>query len=63
MRACNSDHPIGLWQNVWGPSAIPFAEGYSMPQAMTLDQIEELKQAWVSSTKRADEAGKFPPSR
>lgn len=34
-----------------------------MPQAMTLDQIEELKQAWVSSTKRADEAGKFPPSR
>jgi 2,4-dienoyl-CoA reductase-like NADH-dependent reductase (Old Yellow Enzyme family) len=30
-----------------------------MPQAMTLNEIEEFKQAWVSATRRADEAGTF----
>lgn len=53
-----------LLQNVWAPSAIPFAEGYPMPYEMTLDQIEDLKQAWVRSTERADKAGEhlFFPS-
>lgn len=30
-----------------------------MPKSMTLDEVEEFKQAWVSATKRADEAGAF----
>lgn len=45
------------WKNVWAPSAIPFADGYAQPLEMTLDDIAELKQAFVDCTKRALEAG------
>lgn len=45
------------WKNVWAPSAIPFAEGYAKPIEMTLDNISELKAAFVAGTKRALEAG------
>lgn len=47
----------GGWTDVWAPSAIKFVEGYPEPFEMTLDQIDEFKQAWVRSVKLADAAG------
>ena len=47
----------GGWTDIWAPSAIQFVEGYPQPFEMTLEQIDEFKQAWVRSTKLADEAG------
>lgn len=45
------------WKNVWAPSAIPFAEGYAQPLEMTLENITELKEAFIAGTKRALAAG------
>lgn len=48
----------GGWENVWGPSKIPFAEGtYPDPVEMGDKDIEELKKAWGEATVRSDEAG------
>lgn len=47
----------GGWLDVWAPSAIPFNEQHADPHEMTLEQIEEVTQAFVDSTRRADEAG------
>lgn len=49
---------VGGWpDNVWAPSAVQFNERYPTPKEMTLAQIEELKQAFVASVKRAVKAG------
>jgi 2,4-dienoyl-CoA reductase-like NADH-dependent reductase (Old Yellow Enzyme family) len=40
-----------------GPSDIPFADRFPQPKAMTLQDIEEFKQAWAAATKRAVQAG------
>ncbi|KAK9895366.1 FMN-linked oxidoreductase [Cystobasidium minutum MCA 4210] len=45
------------WKNVWAPSAIPFDDGYAVPIEMTLDNINEFKQAFVDGAKRAIAAG------
>lgn len=46
------------WEDVWAPSAIPFAEDkYPTPVAMTLEHIDELKEAWRAAVVRSDEAG------
>ena len=50
---------IGGWPDeVVGPSAIPHIEGVNpTPKALTLEDIEALKVAWVEATKRAVRAG------
>ncbi len=46
----------GAWETK-SASAIPFAPGWHTPKAMTLDEIERLKEAFVQSTIRADRIG------
>lgn len=45
------------WKNVWAPSASPFNEGYAQPLEMTLDNIAEVKEAFIAGAKRAITAG------
>ena len=47
----------GGWSNVMAPSAIPFAENYPMPNALTLDGIQEIVAAFASAARRACDAG------
>jgi 2,4-dienoyl-CoA reductase-like NADH-dependent reductase (Old Yellow Enzyme family) len=47
----------GGWTNVMAPSAIPFAENYSLPKALTLDGIQEIVAAFASGARRACDAG------
>lgn len=47
----------GWPDDVVGPSAIPFSEKHAVPREMSLQEIEELKEDWVSATKRAVVAG------
>ncbi|MCP6280658.1 oxidoreductase, partial [Klebsiella pneumoniae] len=44
------------WETV-APSAIPFDDGWPTPHALTLDEIAEVKAAFVASAKRALAAG------
>jgi 2,4-dienoyl-CoA reductase-like NADH-dependent reductase (Old Yellow Enzyme family) len=49
---------VGGWpENVKAPSDIPFHSRYAIPKAMTKEDIEEVKQAWVAAAKRALAAG------
>jgi 2,4-dienoyl-CoA reductase-like NADH-dependent reductase (Old Yellow Enzyme family) len=49
---------FGWTKNVWAPSAVSYdEETFPMPKEMTLEDIEELKEAWKASTIRADQAG------
>jgi 2,4-dienoyl-CoA reductase-like NADH-dependent reductase (Old Yellow Enzyme family) len=49
---------VGGWtDNLKAPSAIPFANSDPVPIAMTLQDIAELKTAWVAAAKRAIAAG------
>ena len=48
---------VGGWQDVWAPTDQPFNESYPKPQAMTLDQIQQVIDAFVEATKRSLEAG------
>ncbi|KAI1166471.1 NADPH dehydrogenase [Nemania serpens] len=49
----------GGWEdNVWAPSAIPFTEHeYAHPKEMTIENIQELLQAFKDAARRAVEAG------
>ena len=47
----------GGWSNVMAPSAIPFAENYPMPKALTLDGIQNIVAAFASAARRACDAG------
>ena len=47
----------GGWTNVMAPSALPFAESYPMPHALTPDGIQEVVAAFVKAARRASEAG------
>lgn len=42
---------------VIGPSAVEYLEGWPLPRAMTRDDIEEVKTAWVLAAQRALAAG------
>lgn len=44
------------WETV-APSAIPFAEGWPTPRALTLEEIAALRDAFVASARRALAAG------
>lgn len=53
-RALTADE--GAWQTV-GPSAIPFSENSPTPKALSVDEINEIIDAFVAAARRADEAG------
>jgi 2,4-dienoyl-CoA reductase-like NADH-dependent reductase (Old Yellow Enzyme family) len=58
LGGATATNAVGGWvENVKGPSAIPFAEGDIIPQAMTLQDIQEVKDMWVAAAKRAVAAG------
>ncbi|CAN5222548.1 NADH:flavin oxidoreductase/NADH oxidase [soil metagenome] len=44
------------WELI-APSAIAVADGYPVPRAMTLADIETVQRAWVDAARRADQAG------
>jgi 2,4-dienoyl-CoA reductase-like NADH-dependent reductase (Old Yellow Enzyme family) len=51
------EHVNGWPRNVYGPSAIPYNDKHAMPKEMTKVDIENFKEAWVASLKRALRAG------
>jgi 2,4-dienoyl-CoA reductase-like NADH-dependent reductase (Old Yellow Enzyme family) len=46
----------GFWQAV-GPSALPFAEGYQTPQALSKTEIREIQASFRAAAERALSAG------
>ncbi|KIM33887.1 hypothetical protein M408DRAFT_13613 [Serendipita vermifera MAFF 305830] len=49
---------LGGWpEKVMAPSAIPWSAHYPNPKAMTLEQIQEVKEAFVAATHRAKAIG------
>ncbi|KAL4952899.1 NADH-dependent flavin oxidoreductase [Aspergillus filifer] len=49
---------VGGWVgNVKAPSAIPFSDDGIVPSALSAEEIDELKDAWVAATRRALAAG------
>lgn len=49
--------PSHGWQDALAPSPIPYAGDYLKPREMTLNKIEEFKEAWKAAVIRADQAG------
>jgi 2,4-dienoyl-CoA reductase-like NADH-dependent reductase (Old Yellow Enzyme family) len=47
----------GGWTNVLAPSALPFADGFPMPQALTTDGIAALVASFAQAAARACTAG------
>ena len=47
----------GGWKKVVAPSALPFADNYPMPQALTNDGIQEVVAAFAAAARRACQAG------
>jgi 2,4-dienoyl-CoA reductase-like NADH-dependent reductase (Old Yellow Enzyme family) len=47
----------GGWTKVVAPSALPFADTYPMPQALTPDGIREVIDAFAAAARRACQAG------
>jgi 2,4-dienoyl-CoA reductase-like NADH-dependent reductase (Old Yellow Enzyme family) len=47
----------GGWNNVVAPSALPFADGYPMPRALSIDGIQNVVSAFAAAARRACEAG------
>jgi len=45
------------WTPIWAPSALPFAEGYQVPQSLTVAQIAEMVEAFAAAARRALAAG------
>ncbi|ENH64064.1 Putative NADPH dehydrogenase C23G7.10c [Fusarium oxysporum f. sp. cubense race 1] len=53
-----AEKAAGGWpDDVVGPSNEPFAPGYPTPRAITIEEIEQLKEDFVSGVRRAVEAG------
>lgn len=46
----------GAWP-VIGPSALPFAEGWQVPHAMGRSDMDQVREAFVAATRRADRLG------
>ena len=51
-----ADENEGGWAAV-APSAVPFDAGRPLPQALSLDDIEQIKRDFTDAAKRADQAG------
>ena len=47
----------GGWKNVVAPSALAFADHYPMPQALSLDGIQNVVSAFAAAARRACQAG------
>src|SRR3989475_10790162 len=47
----------GGWKKVVAPSALRFADNYPMPEALTLDGIQEVVSAFAAAARRACQAG------
>ncbi len=47
----------GGWTKVVAPSALAFADGYPMPQALTIDGIREVVAGFAAAARRAAAAG------
>ena len=47
----------GGWQNVMAPSAIRFADNYPTPQALAVDDIQQVVRAFAAAARRACDAG------
>ena len=47
----------GGWSNVVAPSALPFSDGYPMPQALSIDGIRDIVSAFAAAARRACEVG------
>ncbi len=47
----------GGWAKVVAPSALPFADNYPMPQALAVEGIREVVEAFAAAARRACEAG------
>ncbi|PQE17733.1 GDP-mannose pyrophosphorylase a protein [Rutstroemia sp. NJR-2017a BVV2] len=49
---------VGGWpEDVKAPSALAYNEDHATPSAMTLEEIQTFKDAWVAAVKRAVDAG------
>jgi 2,4-dienoyl-CoA reductase-like NADH-dependent reductase (Old Yellow Enzyme family) len=51
------DATHGGWDDVVGPSAAPFADGYVTPRALDVDELAGIVAAFASAARRADAAG------
>ena len=51
------EHVNGWPRNVYAPSAISYNEKHAQPKEMTKNDIENFKNAWIVSVKRALAAG------
>ena len=47
----------GGWKKVVAPSALPFADTYPMPRALTTEGIQEVVSAFAAAARRACQAG------
>lgn len=47
----------GGWKNVVAPSAVPFADDYPMPEALTSEGIQGVIRAFAEASRRARDAG------
>lgn len=47
----------GGWTPIFAPSALPFDTGYQTPQALTIDEIASIVQAFADAAKRVLQAG------
>jgi 2,4-dienoyl-CoA reductase-like NADH-dependent reductase (Old Yellow Enzyme family) len=47
----------GGWSHVVAPSAVPFADHYPMPRALSIDGIKNIVSAFAAAARRACEAG------
>lgn len=55
-----TERDLAAGEEIWtplAPSAIPLGEGWQMPEAITLAQLDGLRDAWVAAAKRAVLAG------
>ncbi len=59
-RTWEGDRPLRADEGAWGtlgPSALPFGPGWHTPKEMTLEDMAEVKAAFVASTRMALDAG------
>jgi len=47
----------GGWTPIFAPSAVPFADGYQVPQELNPGRIREISQAFAKAARRALQAG------
>jgi 2,4-dienoyl-CoA reductase-like NADH-dependent reductase (Old Yellow Enzyme family) len=47
----------GGWEPIWAPSPIPFREGWQVPRAMPVAEIEKVTRAFAAAARRVLEAG------